>query len=252
MHICLLDIDGTLVQTGGAGQAAFARTLAADFGITEISREVAFAGRSDRAIAFDLFRIHGVEPTVENWQRFYRGYLRRLEETLPTHRGYVLPGVVPLLEALTARGDVALGLLTGNVREAARRKLTHYGLWHWFPFGGFGDDHVDRNDIAAAALAEARLHLKGVGSLLRLETATPNQNNQSQKTPDPVCDKQQVVVIGDTLNDISCGRSIGAKCVAVPTGHAPAEVLRHGAPDVLVETLEDAEPVLKLFDAANL
>ena len=227
MHICLLDIDGTLVQTGGAGQAAFARTLAADFGITEISREVAFAGRSDRAIAFDLFRIHGVEPTAENWQRFYRGYLRRLEETLPTHRGYVLPGVVALLEALTARGDVALGLLTGNVREAARRKLTHYGLWHWFPFGGFGDDHVDRNDIAAAALAEARLHLDGRAIA-----------------------KQQVVVIGDTLNDISCGRSIGAKCVAVPTGHAPAEVLRHGAPDVLVETLEDAKPVLKLFDLA--
>jgi phosphoglycolate phosphatase len=251
MSICFLDIDGTLVLTGGAGQTAFARTLATEFGITEISREVAFAGRSDRAIAMDLFRIHGVEPTAENWRRFYAGYLRRLDETLPTHEGNVLPGVVGLLEALTERGDVALGLLTGNVRGAARRKLTHYGLWGWFAFGGFGDDHVDRNDIAAAALAEASRHLEGVRSLLRLEISATYQSNQSQNTPAPVFSEQQVVVIGDTLNDISCGRSIGARCVAVPTGHTPADVLRHGEPDVLVETLEDAAPILALFDVVS-
>ena len=70
MHICFLDIDGTLVLTGGAGQAAFAQTLDADFGIPKISPGVTFAGRSDRAIAMDLFREHGVAPSDENWARF--------------------------------------------------------------------------------------------------------------------------------------------------------------------------------------
>src|SRR3954451_24099988 len=144
MHICLLDIDGTLVLTGGAGQTAFAETLSADFGIPEISTNVAFAGRSDRAIVADLFRDHGIEPSDENWQRFCNGYLGRLDSVLAKRPGYVLPGVGELLQALAARGDIALGLLTGNVREGARRKLTYYDLWHWFPFGGFGDDHVDR------------------------------------------------------------------------------------------------------------
>jgi phosphoglycolate phosphatase len=224
MHICLLDIDGTLILTGGAGQTAFARTLALDFGIKEIDGRVQFAGRSDRAIAMDLFRSHGVEPSGENWLRFCAGYLTRLEQALATHQGHVLPGVGELLSTLVARGDVAVGLLTGNVREGARRKLSFYGLWEHFPFGGFGDEHVERCDIAAAALEAARLHLNGTRGL------------------------GQVLVIGDTLHDISCGRSIDARCIAVPTGHTTADELRTGNPDVLVETLADTAPILALLD----
>jgi phosphoglycolate phosphatase-like HAD superfamily hydrolase len=137
-----------------------------------------------------------------------------------------------LLEALVARGDVATGLLTGNVHEAARCKLTYYQLWHWFPFGGFGDDHVDRNDIAAAALAAGRSYLNG-----RLP-APPSNGHADGK----------LIVIGDTLNDITCGRSIGARCVAVPTGHTRADELRSGQPDLLVETLREIEPILALLD----
>src|SRR5688572_19061405 len=164
MHICFLDIDGTLVLTGGAGQTAFARTLAEDFGIETIDGSVPFAGRSDRAIAMDLFRSHGVAATEEDWERFRVGYLSRLQDSLATHKGHVLPGVPRLLSALAARGDVALGLLTGNLREGARRKLTYYGLWEHFPFGGFGDEHMERCEIAAAALAAAKMHLATLSS----------------------------------------------------------------------------------------
>jgi phosphoglycolate phosphatase-like HAD superfamily hydrolase len=231
MHICFLDIDGTLVSTAGAGQAAFAVTLEKDFGITGVTTSgVAFAGRSDRAIALDLFALYGIDPTPEVWSKFNVGYIKRLEEVLPTHDGCVLPGVVPLLEMLAARGDIATGLLTGNVREAARRKLQHYGLWDWFAFGGFGDEHTERCDIAAMALAAARSHLNG----------------DSPKNGDTR--HGQMVVIGDTLNDISCGRSIGARCVAVPTGKTSAATLRSGNPDVLVDTLEESAAIMELFD----
>lgn len=224
MHICLLDIDGTLLLTGGAGQTAFAETLADEFGIPEILTKVLFAGRSDRAIVADLFRDHGIEPSEANWQTFCAGYLRRLDAALAKHRGYVLPGVGGLLASLKARGDVALGLLTGNVREGARRKLEHYDLWQWFAFGGFGDHHEERCDIAAAALAAARAHVNGSST-----------------------SAGEVLVIGDTLNDIACGRSIGALCIAVATGHSSLEELAAGRPDVLVKTLEDTAPILGLF-----
>ena len=224
MHICLLDIDGTLVLTGGAGQTAFAHTLEREFGISEIHRDVVFAGRSDRAIAMDLFNIHGIEPSPANWQHFCRGYVVNLEKCLPAHDGHVLPGVQELLRALAARGDVAIGLLTGNIHEAARRKLSFYDLWQHFPFGGFGDDHLERCDIAAAALAAARLHPNGADG------------------------SKQVIVVGDTLNDIACGRSIGARCVAVATGHTTADALRAGTPDVLVETLDDLDPIVALLN----
>jgi phosphoglycolate phosphatase-like HAD superfamily hydrolase len=223
MHICLLDIDGTLLLTGGAGQTAFAQTLTADFDIPLIDTKVAFAGRSDRAIVADLFHGHGIEPSEENWQRFLAGYLSRLDNALAQHRGHVLPGVGELLTALAARGDVAIGLLTGNVREGARRKLTHYNLWHWFAFGGYGDEHVERCDIAAAAFATAKLHLAGKKH-------------------------GEVIVIGDTLHDISCGRSIGARCVAVATGQSSADELAGGQPDVLLDTLSDREPILALLN----
>jgi phosphoglycolate phosphatase-like HAD superfamily hydrolase len=231
MHVCFFDIDGTLVETGGAGQTAFALTLAKDFGIAEMSTDVAFAGRSDRAIAMDLFAAHGVETSPEQWQIFCRGYLDHLDEALPTHKGQILPGVVELIERLASRGDVCIGLLTGNVREAARRKLTYYQLWDRFAFGGFGDTHTERNDIAADALKAARAYLQ--------LNAKPGKNG----SPDG-----RFVVIGDTVNDIVCGRSIGARCVAVPTGHTSAETLRQHEPDVLVPTLQSADLILNLFD----
>ena len=235
MHICLLDIDGTLLLTGGAGQKAFAETLAVEFGIAQIINSVMFAGRSDRAIAMDLFRLHGVKESTDNWQRFCAGYLSRLEAALVVNQGYVLPGATELVTALAKRDDVALGLLTGNVREGAKRKLVHYNLWHWFEFGGYGDDHLDRCDIAASALAAAREHING--------RANGSARN-GQKF------EGEIIVVGDTPNDITCGRSIGARCVAVPTGHTKADELRQNNPDLLLDTLEDIGPILSLLDRA--
>jgi phosphoglycolate phosphatase-like HAD superfamily hydrolase len=232
MHICFLDIDGTLVRTGGAGQAAFAQTLAEDFGIPEIDGNVGFSGRSDRAIAMDLFKSHGLEPSEENWQRFCTGYLARLENQLRRHDGRVLPGVVEFLNALQARGDVAIGLLTGNLREGARRKLGHYGLWHWFPFGGFGDAHCERCDIAVAAMASAKRYLADSGK---------STNGHAPAN-------RRVMVIGDTPFDVQCGRTINACCVGVPTGTVSADALRASNPDVFVDTLEDFSTLLAAFD----
>jgi phosphoglycolate phosphatase-like HAD superfamily hydrolase len=227
MHLCFWDIDGTLLLTGGAGQWAFAQTLAIDFGISQIDADVGFAGRSDKAIAMDLFRNHQIEPSEANWRRFCAGYLSRLDDALHAKQGSVLPGVCALLEALVARGDVAVGLLTGNMREGAHQKLHHYGLWEWFPFGGFGDEHMERCDIAAAAMNAAALHLNG-------RSVSPSR---------------QIVVIGDTPHDIRCGRSIGARCVGVSTGITAADDLRAAEPDVYVDTLENSKPILALFDA---
>ena len=103
MHICFLDIDGTLVLTGGAGQTAFAHTLAEDFGIPAIDRDVTFAGRSDQAIATDLFRAHGIEPSAENWQRFRTGYLNAARRsTRHHHRATCCPASMELLATLAS------------------------------------------------------------------------------------------------------------------------------------------------------
>jgi phosphoglycolate phosphatase-like HAD superfamily hydrolase len=235
VYAILFDIDGTLVSTGGAGQLAFAETFAAEFGVEQLSGKVPFAGRSDRAIASELMRVHGVDPHEENWRRFRAGYLERLPSALARKQGRVLPGVVDLLREISAAGHPLVGLLTGNIREGAEHKLQHYGLAEHFTFGGFGDASADRNGIAAAALAEAQ----------RVANAEFAEARGLE-----VCELAGAMVIGDTVHDVTCARSIGAFAVAVPTGGATREELAAAKPDLLLDDLSDARPLLAEIERA--
>jgi phosphoglycolate phosphatase-like HAD superfamily hydrolase len=222
MHICLFDIDGTLLDSGGAGKAAIETALVEDFGV-EIRTQVSYSGRTDRAIGRDLLTSHEVEATDENWQRLVRGYLARLPAALSKHRGTVLPGVARLLTLLRGRQDVAVGLLTGNIREGARVKLGHFDLFQHFAFGGYGDIHFDRDDVARDALQEIHARYNG--------TIQP----------------QQIVVIGDTPLDVRCARAIGARVAAVATGWHTMDQLSASKPDLLMEDLSDAEEILRMM-----
>lgn len=225
MHICLFDIDGTLLSSGGAGKAAMEAALASEFGVAHGTDGVPFAGRTDRAIAHELFRRQGIEASPENWQRFLRAYLRHLPGCLASHDGHVLPGIAALLESLARRDDVLVGLLTGNVRDGAGVKLRHYGLFQHFAFGGFGDRHMERDDVAREVLEVVRGRLNG--------------------TVDP----QQIWVIGDTPLDIRCARCIGARAVAVATGWHSLELLAAEKPDLLLANFSDPGPLLTRWGA---
>ncbi len=220
MLVCLFDIDGTLLASGGAGKAALETAFTAEFDI-ELRHHVPYSGRTDRAIVRDLFGLHGIEETAEHFQRLLHGYLQRLPACLNAHRGRVLPGIQHLLAHLRARAECAVGLLTGNVRAGAKAKLGHYSLYEHFSCGGFGDDHFDRDDVAREALASVR---REVGARVQPE---------------------QIWVIGDTPFDVRCARAIGARVAAVATGvHSLAE-LRASQPDVALTDLADPAPLLR-------
>jgi phosphoglycolate phosphatase len=222
MHVCLFDIDGTLLNSGGAGKAAIENALVEDFGVT-LCVQVPYSGRTDRAIGRDLLHLHGIEPTLDNWQRLARGYLARLPASLHTNRGTVCRGVPALLESLAAREHIAIGLLTGNIREGAKLKLGHFDLFHHFAFGGFGDLHFDRDDVAREALAAVRAHV--------------HNDHRADR----------IWVIGDTPLDVQCARAIGARAVAVATGLHSISQLHAMGPDLLLPDLADPSPLLRLF-----
>ena len=73
VRLVLFDIDGTLIRTGGAGVKAFASTFAEVFGLIEATKTLQFAGRTDTSLVRECFRLHGVAPTAENFQRVHRG-----------------------------------------------------------------------------------------------------------------------------------------------------------------------------------
>ena len=217
MHVCLFDIDGTLISSGGAGKAALEAALASEFGISKLIGKLELSGRTDRAILADLFNLHALDDTPENRQRLVAAYLRNLPESLATRGGRVLPGIAALLDLLSARDDVAVGLLTGNLRAGARVKLGHFGLCDYFAFGGFGDHHLDRDEVARDALAEVERRFDG------------------RHAP------ERIWVIGDTPLDIRCARAIGARAVAVATGwHSEEELTAHG-PDLFLTDLENPD-----------
>lgn len=216
MNVCLFDIDGTLLASGGAGKAALELAFAEEFGVP-VKRHVPYAGRTDRAIMRDLLRFHDMPDSPENTSRLMNGYLARLPASLTRHNGRVLPGIVELLDWLhgQCQSRFAIGLLTGNVRAGAKLKLGHFGLYERFAFGGFGDFHFDRDDVAREAHASIHQH---VGSHV---------------SPD------RIWVIGDTPLDVKCARAIGAKVAAVATGQHTFEELSATGADLVLRDLAD-------------
>ena len=135
-------------------------------------------------------------------------------------KGFLLPGIVELLNALKPRPHLAVALLTGNLARGAQIKLTHYGIWEFFEFGAYADDNADRNQLGKYARARA-LEKHGV-----------------EFQP------ENIFVIGDTPHDIDCGRAFGAKTVAIATGNFTSEQLASHDPDFLFDDLSNVNEVI--------
>ena len=217
--LILFDIDGTLINTAGAGVKAFGQAFASEFGVRDGSKNIQFAGRTDVSLVREIFTREQIESTPENFARFFEAYLVWLRQLIVQCQGRACPGVLEFQQALAALPAPPLsGLLTGNIRRGAEVKLRRYQLWDQFPFGGFADDHEDRDQIAAVAHRRGSEHL---GRNLRGD---------------------EVLVIGDTPLDIRCARAIGAKVLAVATGNFTVAQLQEHRPDWAVPDLSKISP----------
>lgn len=221
--LLLFDIDGTLLASGGAGIRALGEATRRYFNSDGLEG-IEVAGRTDTSIAHQLFARHGREFTPAAVTEFTDLYLAHLARLLPVTEGKLLPGIVPLLEALKTRDDCVLALLTGNLVRGAELKLTQYGLWHYFEFGAYADDHHDRNALGPVAQARA-LDKHG-----------------------HVFPPERIYILGDTPHDIACARAIGARAIAIATGGCTREQLAAHAPDYLFDDLGDLSAVLAVFD----
>ncbi len=222
--LLLWDIDGTLITSGGAGMRALRAALQTVFGIDGSISDIDFAGRTDLWIMRQIFAKFALPATEENFTRLADGYVAALPAQLADRGVKALPGVPDLLEDALARGGMALGLLTGNLRRGAEAKLRSRDLWRYFPFGAFADDGEDRNGLGPHALRRARRH-HGV------------------EFP-----AARTWVIGDTPFDVGCARAFGARALAVATGRYSADELRASGPDALFADLADAGAFWRAVD----
>jgi len=219
VRLVLFDIDGTLIRTQGAGVRAFERTFSSEFKIPNATRTMNFAGRTDPSLVRECFQLHQIEPSLENFERFFEAYVFWLDYLLRESKGAVCPGVRDLIDYFqTLPSGPLLGLLTGNIRLGAEIKLKHFGLWDAFCSGAFGDDHEDRNQLAVIAQQRGRDMLGG-----------------------PLPGKE-ILVIGDTPRDIACANAINANVLAVGTGAYSCEELGTHQATWVVESLLDFKP----------
>lgn len=224
--LLLFDIDGTLLLSGRAGLRAMTRAFAEIFGVAEGFKNASFGGRTDSFLLSQALQGAGLPDTAENHARFRDAYLPLLAEEIQHpgtgHKG-LMPGARELLEALLDHDHLHLALLTGNYRQAAEIKLTHFELWDHFEWGAFSDDAADRNALVPIARQRAETYDVPAEAL------------------------ERVIVIGDTPHDIACAHVAGATCIAVATGGHTVEELRAAGADVVLADLSDTGKVLALL-----
>lgn len=226
MKLVLFDIDGTIMLSAGAGGRAVRRALVEVFGTSGPERH-RFDGKTDPQIVREMMSIegHGDEHIDARMPALFERYLAYLTEELEVSAAAggirVMPGIFALLDALEARNDVVLGLLTGNLAEGARAKLSAGGIDpDRFRVGAYGSDHEARGELPAVAQRRARERL-----------------GLSFSGPD-------IVVIGDTPADLQCGVVIGCRAIGVATGMHTLEDLREHRPAAVFQDLADTQAVI--------
>lgn len=214
--LLLFDIDGTLIHAGGAGSWAMTAAFAKTFGVPEAFRGVEFAGGTDSQIVDTALRHHHINIS-DGERRFKSEYYRLLSAKLPQSHGRILPGVSTLLEHLSGDPRFSLALATGNYRESAYLKLSHFGLQEYFPVGGFAEDGHSRVDILRAA-----------------QTAARNWYNLEEFSS---------LFIADTVQDVEAARQCPCPIVCVATGKFSLNDLQgltpHALPSLNVPSLPD-------------
>lgn len=233
LRILLWDIDGTLIRSVRPGifKDYTAPAIEGIFGTAGRLGEMSVSGMTDLQIVAEALRDEGFTPEqirarLDDLRTLYMLEMERVTTTEGAQPFYLLPGAREILEATHDHPRYASALLTGNLEAAAQLKMRLVGLSHFFELpGAFGDDSHDRRDLPALASERISRHL-----CFELEPS-------------------QLLVIGDTPNDIACAKHFGARAVAVATGrlYAAEDLLAH-EPDALLPDLSDTRLVMQTFD----
>ena len=223
--LILFDLDGTLLWSDGAGRAAIHKALMDEIGTVGPIDSVPLAGRTDMAIARELLRASN-HPDAERddcVRRVCDRYVELLEGELQSSERHVrvYVGVHELLETLGARKDAVVGLLTGNVEHGATLKLKAAGIDPGqFRVVAYGSDAYSRDALPPIAVSRA-------GAVMG---CIPRGN--------------EVVIIGDTPADMTCGKGIGARAIGVATGPFEVADLEEAGGHAVFNDLSDTEAVV--------
>jgi phosphoglycolate phosphatase-like HAD superfamily hydrolase len=225
--LVLWDVDHTLIENGGVSKAMYATAFELLIGRSPDVRP-ATDGRTDFQIMRELLAANSVDVTgYVDVSQFEDALVRAMEINGPDlpRLGYVLPGVIDAINALTENAAITQSVLTGNIAPNARAKIAPFGLDKLLDLeiGGFGSDDKVRSNLVDASRRKVK-----------------DKYGRS-------FDSVSTILIGDTLLDVKAAHDGGAKVIAVATGVYSVEQLAETGPDATLANLADLEEFLRVL-----
>ncbi|MBI4691016.1 MAG: HAD hydrolase-like protein [Nitrospirae bacterium] len=222
MRLVLFDVDGTLIDSGGAGVRSLALAFTDLFSIEDAFHGINMAGKTDLQIIKEGLAKHGISADG-NVKTITDTYLKHLGREIDNSRIHIKPGISDVLRELSFMKDIKLGLLTGNFEQGARIKLEPFNINRYFPTGAFGSDDEDRDNLLPIAIRRFE-------ELYKIKIKFYN-----------------CTVIGDTPRDIYCSKPYGAVSIGVATGPYSVDALRQAGADCVFDNLSDYSSLLQMF-----
>jgi phosphoglycolate phosphatase len=216
--LLIFDVDGTLTDSAGLTRVALDLTALEFYGVEKATRGITAYGQTDKNIFEEMLKNNGIsfDDLPAEFARFSQRYTQNLERLLAeSHKPRLHNGIRELLERLVEEDNVFLALGTGSIELGARLKLRRHGVDHVFPVGGFADDSSERSELISAAYRRSCEHY-GINFPL-----------------------SRTWVIGDTPNDVICGRKLGANTIAVATGMSDMAELQSYTPTAIFPDFSD-------------
>jgi phosphoglycolate phosphatase-like HAD superfamily hydrolase len=212
-------LDGTLIDTKGAGVPALLKAVEKISGKTPDFSRSSVAGLTDHQIMTHLFEVLEFPITSEQLKVALNLYTENLQIVLENQKVEVLGNGLQVLEDLAKLNFINI-ICTGNIALGAEIKLKSAGLLEQFELNNIftSEEMGPRSAILREALAKSHASSK------------------------------EVVVIGDTEHDIYAAREVGLKVIAVEGVKYSSKELSQFNPDGILEQGWNTSDIVQILD----
>jgi len=229
--LVLFDIDGTLILSGKGARKALLLAIEKNFHVKPSITADNTRGKTDKLIILETLKkfdissktIHSrMDRTLNDYIGFLQNEYNKDDDAI------IFPYVHELLSLLHARSETFLGLLTGNIEQGARIKLSPFNLNKYFPVGAFGSDAFYREELPEIAVKKAEI----------------NYNH--------VFKGENIIIIGDTEYDVLCGKNMNATSIAICRHPSKRKTIEDAQPDYLFEGFEQTKKIVDTIISTEL